>query len=69
MANVQVIKSSRLKHLHKFRRVTCSTIEIPVVHNTIALFFVAQALDKDSGAYGSMLYSIVHEEIPGIFLH
>ena len=46
---------------------TCSTIEIPVVHNTIALFFVAQALDKDSGAYGSMLYSIVHEEIPGIF--
>ena len=24
-------------------------------------------MDKDSGAYGSVLYSIVHEEIPGIF--
>lgn len=26
-----------------------------------------QALDKDSGAYGYVLYSIVHQEDPGIF--
>lgn len=50
-----------------FRRTTYSTIVIPGIHNTIALFFVAQALDKDSGAYGSVLYSIVNEEVPGFF--
>lgn len=33
----------------------------------IVLFFIAQALDKDSGAYGSVLYSIVNEEVPGFF--
>ena len=46
------------------RRLVCKSQEFIT---QFALFFVAQALDKDSGAYGSVLYSIVHEEIPGIF--
>lgn len=36
-------------------------------HDCIVLLFFIQAWDKDSGTYGSVMYSIVHEEIPGIF--
>ena len=31
------------------------------------LCFLSQASDKDSGAYGSVWYSIVHEGTPGLF--
>jgi len=34
---------------------------------TSPYFFLAQAVDKDLGAYGSVQYSIVHAENPWIF--